>query len=51
MTVSGNAGPSNVNPAVIQASNAGAAAVAGGASVVASGPKGQHGQLSGSQGG
>lgn len=51
MTVSGNAGPSNVNPATIPASAAGAAAISGGATVTASGPKTAHGQLSGSTGG
>jgi len=52
MTVSGNAGPKGVNPSTIQASNAGAAAISGGASIVASGPKGgAHSQVSGSKGG
>ena len=51
MTVSGNAGPMNVNPATIPAASAGAAQVAGGAAITASGPKGQHGQISGSSGG
>lgn len=53
MTVSGNAGPKNVNPSSMPAStSAGAQNVSGGATIVASGPKGgAHTQLSGSTGG
>jgi hypothetical protein len=51
MTVSGNQGPSNVNPATIPAASAGAAAISGGASVTASGPKTARPLTSGSTGG